>query len=108
VFIELTTEAELREWLPKLVGIETAVELRVGAGDAREIVRCEVDPDHARQLTRDETTASVHYVTFSLTPAQVDAVARGPVTLAATHPAYEHETQLGSDTVAELMSDLRG
>lgn len=107
LFVELTSEPELREWLPKLVGIETTVELRAGPDDAREVVRCEVDPDHARMLTREEVTASVHYVTFSLTPAQVDAIAEGPVMLAVAHPAYEHETQLGDDTVAELLSDLR-
>src|SRR3954470_21761191 len=32
LFVELTSEAELREWLPKLVGIEGAVELRIGQG----------------------------------------------------------------------------
>src|SRR3954452_25145635 len=37
MFIELTTEAQLREWLPKLVGIERLVEIRVGP-DAEAIV----------------------------------------------------------------------
>jgi len=32
LFVELTTKAELEEWLPKLVGVERAVELRVGGG----------------------------------------------------------------------------
>jgi len=107
LFIELTSEPALREWLPRLVGIESALELRAGAGDDRVVVRCTVDPDHAAQLTREEVTASVHYVHFALTPAQVDAVARGPVALAVTHPAYEHESLLGEDTVAELLADLR-
>src|SRR5271156_5644846 len=29
MFIELTDEASLREWLPKLVGVERSVELRI-------------------------------------------------------------------------------
>lgn len=52
----------------------------VGAGDDAEVVRCEVDPDHQRQLTREETTASVH----------------------------DHETELSADSRAELVEDLRG
>jgi hypothetical protein len=106
LFVELTSEAELREWLPKLVGIETAPLLRIGSG--AETVRCEVDPEHAKQLTRDEITASVHYVSFSLSAAQVGAFADGPVVLALDHPAYRHETKLAPETVGELFSDLIG
>ncbi len=106
MFIELTSEDELREWLPKLVGVERAVELRLGP-DA-EAVPCLPDPDHDAQLTRDEITASVHYIGWSLTPAQVEAFAAGPVVLALTHPDYAFELQLGPETHAELLGDLRG
>lgn len=106
MFIELTTEAELREWLPKLVGIERTVELRIGP-DA-EPVRCLLDPDHEKQLTRDEITASVHYVGWELTDAQVEAFAAGPVVLAVDHPEYRHELELSGETHAELLDDLRG
>jgi hypothetical protein len=105
LFIELTSDAELREWLPKLVGIETALELRIG--DSPLVVPCQVDPDHAKQLTRDEITASVHYVNWELSPDEVDAFAAGPVVLASTHPAYDHAVTLGADTAAELLRDLR-
>jgi len=110
LFVELTSDDELREWLPKLVGIETHVVLRIGAGPegAVEEVRCTVDPDHAKQLTREEITASVHYVHFGLTPAQVEAFAAGPVTLALDHPAYRHETELSAESISELVTDLRG
>jgi hypothetical protein len=106
MFIELTSDEQLREWLPKLVGVERAVELRVGPG--AEAIRCTVDPDHEKQLTREEITASVHYVGFALTPAQVEAFAVGPVVLAVTHPAYEHALELSEATRAELLGDLRG
>ena len=98
LFIELTSDEQLR--------IERAVELRVGP-DAEAIV-CTVDPDHDKQLTRDEITASVHYVGFALTPAQVEAFAAGPVALAVTHPAYEHVLELTESTRLELLGDLRG
>jgi hypothetical protein len=107
MFIELTSEDDLRIWLPQLVGIETEVELRVGDPGSSEAVRCEVDPEHERQLTRDEITASVHYVHFRLSPDQVDAFEAGPVELAVTHPRYQHHFVLGEDSRRSLLVDLR-
>ncbi|MCU0269058.1 MAG: DUF3501 family protein [Acidimicrobiales bacterium] len=107
MFIELTSDADLREWLPKLVGVEQAVAFRIGEGDDVLTVACEVDPDHEKQLTREEITSSVHYLHFSFTPEQIERFAAGPVRLALTHPAYAHETVLGADTVDELTGDLR-
>ena len=108
MFIELTSDELLREWLPKLVGIETRVLLRIGTGPDAVEVRCTVDPDHEKQLTREEITASVHYIHFSFTPEEVEAFARGPVALVTDHPAYGHEVALTDDNVAELLADLRG
>jgi hypothetical protein len=105
MFIELTTQDELMTWLPKLVGIERAVELRIGDG---AVVRCTPDPSHAAQLTRETITASVHYVSFELTPEQIDAFEAGPVSLAVAHPEYEEATPLSGETVTELSRDLRG
>ena len=105
MFIELTSKDELMTWLPKLVGIERSLELRLGNG---EVVPSVPEAAHDAQLTREAITASVHYVHFQLTPAQVDAFAAGPVTLAVTHPAYEQAIELAPDTIEELVSDLRG
>jgi hypothetical protein len=107
LFIELTEEDQLRTWLPRLVGIETAVAFRVGAGDAAEMVRCVVDPAHARTLTRDDVTASVHYIHFEFSEGQVELFERGPATLLLDHHDYGYETVLGPDTCAELLADLR-
>ncbi|MBI2703708.1 MAG: DUF3501 family protein [Actinobacteria bacterium] len=111
MFLELTADEQLRHWLPRLVGVEADVELRIGAGadgTGGEAVRCIVDPDHAEQLTRDDTTASVHYVHFALGTGQVERFAASPVALAVTHPAYQHATLLGDASHAELLADLRG
>jgi hypothetical protein len=108
MFIELTSDEQLREWLPKLVGVEHRVVFRIGQGDGAIEVRCVVDPDHEKQLTRDEITASVHYVHFDLTPDQIDRFAAEPVTLRVDHPNYEHELVLPDDAKAELLRDLRG
>lgn len=106
MFIELTSDAELREWLPKLVGIERSVELRIGP-DA-EVVTSVLDPDHEQQLTNDEITASVHYISFALSPEQVAAFEAGPVVLALEHPAYRESLVLSDSTRAELLGDLQG
>ena len=101
LFIELTSKAELEEWLPKLVGVERAVRLHIGD----DVVQARPEDAHEEQLTRDDVTASVHYVWFDLTPAQVVALSTAPVTLAVEHPQYAHATTLLPDTVAELAAD---
>jgi hypothetical protein len=107
LFVELVDNHQLVEWLPKLVGIETEVELRLGPSGGRR-VRCRVDEAHLRQLTREETTASVHYVHFDLDDDEIEAFAEGPVILAVTHPSYAHDLELSEDTRSELLADLRG
>ena len=108
LFIELTDDASLREWLPKLVGIERDIELQIGSGDDVITVPCTPDADHDKQLTREEITAAVHYVHWHLTPDQVEAFASGPVRLAFTHPDYRYEVELAPETYGELLGDLRG
>jgi hypothetical protein len=105
MFIELTSKEALVEWLPKLAGVERAVALRFGD----ERVPAELEAAHAEQLTRDDMTASVHYLTWRLTPEQVEAFASAPaVELVIDHPEYQHATAPDPETVAELATDLRG
>lgn len=107
LFIELTSEPALREWLPRLVGIEQSVALRAGQGDDAVLVRAEPESAHASQLTREEITASVHYVHFKATPEEIEAVAAGPVELVIDHAEYSHATPLREEAVTELLADLR-
>jgi hypothetical protein len=108
VFIELTEEAQMRDWLPKLVGIERSIALRVGSGDDAVLLRAAPEAAHEAQLTREEITASVHYVFWQVSPDDVERFAAGPVALVIDHPAYLEETVLDDATVAELLTDLRG
>ncbi len=108
LFIELTADAEMREWLPKLVGIERSLALRVGPGEEATLLRAKPEEAHASHLTRDEITASVHYVYWDLTQDEVALVERGPVALVIDHPAYDDATILVAETVQELVGDLRG
>ena len=71
LFIELTSEEALREWLPKLVGIERQVGLRFGD----ELVASVPEAEHAAALTRDSVTPAVHYLRFGFSEAQVAAFA---------------------------------
>jgi hypothetical protein len=105
LFIELTSEDELRNWLPRLVGIERAIGIELSSG---EVAMCTPEVTHAEALTRVDVTPAVHYVRFSLTPGQVDALATGPAALVARHREYRAETPLGEATRAELVGDLRG
>jgi hypothetical protein len=105
MFVELTSEDLLREWLPKLVGIERHLYLRLSDGTQ---VRCVVEEQHASQLTRDDVTSTVHYVRFELTPEQVAAFGAGPVVLGLDHPAYAESAELAPATIAELLRDLQG
>jgi hypothetical protein len=106
LFLELTTQDQLLEWLPKLVGVERSVELVIGTGPGAAVVRCIPEESHEDQLTRPDVTASVHYVRFELSPADVERFATEPVVLAVNHPQYEHRTSLSSATVQELLADL--
>ncbi len=111
LFIELTSEEELRTWLPRLVGIERACELRIGTGAACTVVGSVPESSHEANLTREETTSAVHYVRFPFTEEQVGAFGAGPVFLAVNHPAYPEGlpgVELGGTTRAELAADLEG
>ena len=103
LFLELTSDAQLKEWLPKLVGIERSIEFRFADGT---VVSSGVDPAHEAQLTREETTAAVHYVDFALDAAAVDSLAAGGARLAVNHVEYEHEQTLSEETVKEFLGDL--
>jgi len=104
LMIELRTNEEMREWLPRLVGIETKAYVRIGP----EVVMCEVDKAHADQLTREDVTSAVHYVRFQLNDDEIDAFATSEVALGIDHPNYREETLLSAETKASLLDDLRG
>jgi hypothetical protein len=102
LFIELTSDDSMREWLPRLVGIEQSVLLRLPDGQE---VRAAVDPGHAAQLTREHVTTAVHYLGWEFAAQQVAAF--GPGTLLVTdHAHYQEEAELSPSTVAELATDL--
>jgi len=104
LFIELTSDDQMREWLPKLVDIEKSIVLRLADGTE---VRGMVDEQHAEGLTRDTVTAAVHYLRFEFTTEQVDTFATGGVQLRCDHSNYLEAIELPEFTVTELLTDLR-
>lgn len=124
LFVELTTEADLRRWLPALVGIERALSIEIGPAPVMSVPSVP-EASHAEALTRETVTAAVHYVRFAFPP---DAIARAEraatalaatepgtepctddgITLVARHPSYEAQTVLGAQTTSELLGDLLG
>lgn len=105
LFLELTSDAQMQEWLPKLVGIEQHVVLVLA--DGREL-RSVPEAQHATQLTREHVTSAVHYITFEVDASAREELAAGPVTLVVDHPAYREEAVLSDLTVSELRADVTG
>jgi Protein of unknown function (DUF3501) len=105
LLIELTTEPELREWLPKLVGIET----RLGVATDGDLVLSVPEADHAVALSREEVTPAVHYLRFVFSEAQVEAFrTASEVALVSEHPAYPARAPLAPAVWDELLGDLLG
>jgi len=105
LLIELTTESDLREWLPKLVGIET----QLGFALDGDVVLSVPEADHAAALSRDEITPAVHYLRFPFSDGQVEAFRTAPeVALVSEHPAYPARTVLAPAVREELLGDLLG
>ena len=111
LFLELTTEEELRTWLPRLVGIEQSIVLEIGEGTGRRSVRSEPEEGHELHLTRRDETSAVHYVRFTCTSDDVAAFASGPVLRGVDHPEYNvgrPGVLLSEDTRFELAQDMAG
>jgi hypothetical protein len=102
LLLELTNDDQLREWLPKLVGIQRSILIAVA--DLEPVRGVALDEE---RLTREETTASVHFLKFTFTPEQVRAFADGPVRIVVDHPQYREETELTDDQRKELAGDLQ-
>lgn len=103
MFLELTTDEQLREWIPKLANIERSVSLRVGV----QSVPLFLDGDHEKQLTREDMTSAVHYLGATLTPDQVERFDSGGASIKIDHPQYQHSAALPAETITELLLDLR-
>ena len=104
LMIELMSERELREWLPRLVGIELHV--AVVLPDGTRVVGAPSEEDELR-LTRDDITAAVHFLKFRFAASDVEMFASGPVHIVVDHPEYDEDVLLTPEQHEQLLSDLR-
>ncbi|MDA0370418.1 MAG: DUF3501 family protein [Actinomycetota bacterium] len=104
LFIELTNDDSMREWLPRLVGMERSIAIRLCDGSE---IRSYPESQHENQLTREDTTSAVHYLHFDVTEAQIETLASSGGVLVCDHPDYQEEIDLSASNVAELVADLR-
>jgi Protein of unknown function (DUF3501) len=107
LFIECTTDEQMKEWFPKLTGIERSLEFRIGEGTQGLVFRSTPDEDHDAQLTREDITSAVHYVRFEIGTEHAEAFLAGPVSFAITHPHYLEVVELSDGMRRELSTDIR-
>jgi hypothetical protein len=102
LFIEITEPGRIRAELDRLVGLDEAVSLEIGA----RRVPARFDQ---RQLEEDRISA-VHYLRFALGPEVVAAFEDGsaPLALRVDHPHYTVRAALSDDVRRSLAVDLRG
>lgn len=111
LILELANDAQLREWLPQLVGIEHGVEFRIGQPGSDDVVRSAPEAEHASHLSRETVTSAVHYIPFRITDTQIAAFAAEPLKLAVSHRQYPEGADGTASSLAarsKLLADLRG
>lgn len=100
--LEFPDEAERKQWLAKLIGIERQTWAQV---DGFEKVYPTCNEDLERET--EDKTSSVHFMRFELTAEMIAAVKQGKGILMGTeHAAYHHATELSEDSRLSLAADL--
>ena len=100
LFLELPDMATLKAELPRLAGIEHCFALDVGGSVAKGV------GEEGR--SREDYTATVHYLRFALTDAQRDAFRDPsvPATLSVDHPNYSDAAPIPDAMRLSLLADL--
>jgi hypothetical protein len=100
LFLELPDMATLKAELPRLVGIENCFSLDVGGTTVTGV------GEEGR--SREDYTATVHYLRFPMDDAQRDAFRdpRVPVEIAVEHPNYAESAPIPEDMRLSLLADL--
>jgi len=106
LFVELTSEELLREWLPKFVGIQRAISFEVDGGTGTSV--SPAIPEDEERLTREDITTTVHYLKFRFTPEQQAAFSApdGIVRIVVEHPEYRAAIELSAEQRAALARDF--
>ena len=102
LFVELTSDELLREWLPKLVGVQRSIAFEVGGQTIPAI------PEDEERLTREDITTTVHYLKFRFSAEQQAAftAAEAIVRIVVDHPEYRAAVELTEEQRSELARDF--
>ena len=100
LFLEFTDEASMREWLPRLIGIERAVQLHIG----NRVVSCQPEEEHADMLTRSDVTSSVHYIRFPLDAQDVAALRDSTSHNSTSRNSASQENGSGNEAASHKMT----
>ena len=100
LFLELPDMATLKAELPRLVGIENCFALTIDGTAVAGV------GEEGR--SREDYTATVHYLRFPMDDAQRDAFRDPtvPVEIVVDHPNYAESTPIRDDTRLSLLADL--
>lgn len=98
LFIQLTTDADLRRWLPIFTQLEGHLALNLGT----DTILAEFEPGR----TREDKTSSVHYIKFRLNQSQRAALKRAPAEFVCTLKEYSQRAVMSEALRAELLKDL--
>lgn len=98
LFIQLTTDADLRKWLPVFTQLEGNLALKVGG----ESIQAEFEQGR----TREDKTSSVHYVKFRLNEKQRAALQQLPAEVVCTLKEYRQSTPVSDVLRKELLADF--
>ena len=104
LLIEITDNALIRPMLDRFQGIDRGGSTFLVVGGER------VEGEYEGGRSSEIKLSAVHYVTWTLTSAEAEAVrtGRAPLSLAIDHPRanYRHETPLPPEVCAQLAADL--
>lgn len=100
--IEFPDPVERSRQLKRMRGIEDRVRLQV---QGHEPVTASADEDLGRST--EETTSSVHFLRFELTPDMIQSFKDGAgLTAVIDHPAYSQIVEIPGNVRASLLNDL--
>ncbi|MDA0797720.1 MAG: DUF3501 family protein [Chloroflexi bacterium] len=100
--IEITDQANLRDILDTMIGLDRGGTTFLVIGDDR------IEAVYEGGQSNEVRISAVHYLTFDLTPEQSKAIAPGgpQVSIVIEHPNYHAEQVLSDDVRASLATDF--
>lgn len=99
LFLEMENQANMREELLKFIGIDEHVSLEIGKD---RVIRAQFEEGRSKE----DKISAVQYITFTLTPEEIEQLSRNDARIVINHENYKAETPLSPETKSELLKDL--